>query len=196
MKMYILIQLVESDEQWEFFSLKSEINSIVKIISRFISYTRRNPPFDCNIFKWSIFIKYKSSESSTSSSAASSGGVGGDRSDVFDSSDFHAETGQGSQSGLGSRSGGLRSSTSSSSELDVEGVDSKLFAASDDIVGSHHSGVRGRLFSISFHLHTTSDTDQGFAAGQVGHVDKSVIESSQNMSNSEDCFSFLKIKND
>ena len=93
---------------------------------------------------------------------------------------------------MGTRSGGLGTSSTSGSKLDVEGVDLKLFASCNDVMGGHHSGVGRRFFSVSLDLHTTGHTDQGFTARQISDVDKSVIESSQNVSNSEDYFSFLK----
>jgi hypothetical protein len=78
----------------------------------------------------------------------------------------------------------------------VEGADLKLFASINDVMGSHHSGVGRRFFSVGLDLHTTGNTDQGFTTRQIGNVDESVIESGQNVSNSEDCFSFLKVKNE
>ena len=144
------------------------------------------------IERYNIWIKYKSSESSTSSTATSSGAIGGDGGNVFDSADFHAETGQSSQGGLGTGSGGLGTSSSSSSELDVQGADLELLASLDDVMGSHHSGIGGRFFSISFDFHTTGDSDQGFAAREIGHVNKGVIEGSQDVGHSEDSFAFLK----
>ena len=64
-------------------------------------------------------LNHGASQSSTSSSAGSSGGIGGDGGHVLDSSDLHAETGEGSKSGLSAGSRGLGVSSSSRSQLDV-----------------------------------------------------------------------------
>ena len=75
------------------------------------------------------------------SSALPSGGVSGDGGDVFDSTDFDTISGDGSKSRLGSGSGGLVSSSSSGSKLDVNGGDVKGFESIYDINSSHHCGV-------------------------------------------------------
>ena len=54
--------------------------------------------------------------------------------------------------------------TSSSTDLDVEGVDAKLLAANSDVLGSQHSSVWGRLVTVGLDLHASSDTGDGFAA--------------------------------
>jgi hypothetical protein len=52
-----------------------------------------------------------------------SGGVGGDGSNVFDSSDSDTVSGDSSEGGLGSWSGGFVIHASSSSDFDVDGVE-------------------------------------------------------------------------
>lgn len=56
-----------------------------------------------------------------------------------------------------------RSHTTSGTDLDVEGVDAKLLAASSNILSSQHGSVGGRLVTVSLDLHTTGDTADGFA---------------------------------
>jgi hypothetical protein len=51
---------------------------------------------------------------------------------------------------------------------------------------------------VSLDFHTTSDSGDGFSARQISDMDKSIIERSEDSSNSEDEFSFsgLEAKGD
>lgn len=79
------------------------------------------------------------SQSSTSSTTSSSGGVGWDWSDILDSTDLDSVTGNSSDGRLGSWSWGLGVNTTSSSELDVDGVDTDISEGVADINGGKHS---------------------------------------------------------
>ena len=79
------------------------------------------------------------SESSTSSSTGSSGGIGWDWGDVLDSSDLETVSGKGSDGRLSTWSWGLGLDTTSSSKLDVDGVDTNILECLDDINGGKHS---------------------------------------------------------
>lgn len=57
--------------------------------------------------------------------------------------------------------------TTSGTDLDVEGGDAELFAASRDVLGSQHGGVGRRLVTVGLDLHTTGDTADGFAAAGI-----------------------------
>ena len=105
-----------------------------------------------------ILTKLFKSQSSSLSTAFSSGGIGWDWGNVFDSSDFDSISGNGSESGLGAWSGCFVSSSSSGSELDVNGGDAELFKSVNDIDGGHHSGVGGRLVSVRLDFHTTGNS--------------------------------------
>lgn len=61
--------------------------------------------------------------------------------------------------------------TTSGTDLDVEGSDADLLAAGSDILGSQHGSVGRGLVTISLDLHATSDTADGFAAGEIGDMD-------------------------
>jgi len=87
---------------------------------------------------WGCF-KGTRSESSTSSTTGSSGGIGRDGGDILDSSDLESVTGESSDGRLGSGSRSLGVDTTSSSELDVDGVDSDGLEGSTDVDGGEHS---------------------------------------------------------
>ena len=57
--------------------------------------------------------------------------------------------------------------TTSSTDLDVEGVDAELLAAGGDVLGGQHGGVGGGLVTVSLDLHTTGNTADGFTAAVV-----------------------------
>ena len=78
------------------------------------------------------------SESSSSSSTGSSGRVSWDWGDVLNSSDLDTVSGKGSDGGLSSWSWGLGLDSTSSSKLDVHGVDTDILKLVADIDGSEH----------------------------------------------------------
>ena len=83
------------------------------------------------------------------------GRVGGDGSHVLNTTDAHAGTSKGTESALGTRARSLSASTTSRTELDVEGGDANLAAARSDVLGSKHGRVRGGLVTIGLDLHAT-----------------------------------------
>ncbi len=80
-----------------------------------------------------------SSESSTSATAVSSGCVGGNGSDILNSADLKAVSGECSESLLSSGAGGLGLNTTSGSHLDMHGVDADLLAGLADVLSCEHS---------------------------------------------------------
>ena len=79
------------------------------------------------------------SESSTSSTTSSSGGIGWDWGDIFDSTDLESISGKSSDSGLSTWSWGLGGSTTSTSKLNVDGVDTNVFQEFANILSGKHS---------------------------------------------------------
>lgn len=105
---------------------------------------------------------------------------------LTDTSDFHAWTGQSSESRLGSRSRSLCPEnrqfqsdcktyktytncsptdrygcvpvSSGGSQLDVQSCDPELLAALSDVLSCQHGGVWRRLVSVGLHLHPAGDT--------------------------------------
>ena len=53
--------------------------------------------------------------------------------------------------------------------------DVELLESVDDIDGGLHSCVGGRLITIGFDLHATSDSDEGLASSEISDVDKGVV---------------------
>lgn len=47
------------------------------------------------------------------------------------------------------------------------------------------TSVRGGFFSISLNLHSTGDSAVGFSTGEIGDVNESVVESGEEMNNTE-----------
>lgn len=79
------------------------------------------------------------SESSTSSTTSASGGISWDWGNILNSTDLESISGKGSNGRLGTWSWGLGGDSSSSSELDVNGVDSDILEELDNV----HSGEHG-----------------------------------------------------
>lgn len=68
----------------------------------------------------------------------------------------------------------------------MEGGNADLLALSGNVLSGKHRSVRGRLVTVSLDLHTTSNSGDGLLAGQVGNVDESVVEGSEDVGNAED----------
>lgn len=67
----------------------------------------------------------------------------------------------------------------------MESGDAELLAAGGDVLGSQHGGVGGGLVTVGLDLHTTSDTGNGLAAGQISHVDEGVVERGEDAGNAD-----------
>lgn len=83
------------------------------------------------------------------------GGVGGDGGHILNTANAHTSTSQGTESALRTRAGGLGSSTTGGTELDVKGSDTDFTATGSDVLSSKHGGIGRRLVTISLDLHAT-----------------------------------------
>ena len=89
--------------------------------------------------KWDILeLIVKRSESASSATTLASDWVGGDRSDVFDSSDFESITSKGTESGLSSWAWGFGVGASLSFKFDVDRVNSNDLESFDDLNRGKH----------------------------------------------------------
>ena len=79
------------------------------------------------------------SESSTSSTTASSGGIGWDWGDILNSTDLESVTGESSDGRLGTWTNGSGAVTTSTSQLDVHGVDTDISECLAHIDSGKHS---------------------------------------------------------
>ena len=75
------------------------------------------------------------------SSTFSSGSVGGDGSNILDSSNSDSISGNGSEGRLGAWAWSLVVGSSSASKSNVYGVEFQLFKSVDDIDCGEHSGI-------------------------------------------------------
>lgn len=125
------------------------------------------------------------SETTTTATTLSAGAVGGSGGDVLDAADSHAGTGEGTEGRLGTGAGGLGAVTTGGTDLDVEGSDADLLAAGSDVLGGQHGGVGGGLVTVGLDLHSTGDTADGLATGQIGDVDEGVVERGEDTGNTE-----------
>jgi hypothetical protein len=121
---------------------------------------------------------------------------------ILDAANPHSCTGKGTECALSTGSWGLGSSSASSTELDVEGVDANFLAAGSDILGSQHSGIGRGLVTISLDFHSTylesaaslqcatarqtSNTGDGFLARGIGDVHEGVVEARENVRDTPD----------
>lgn len=131
------------------------------------------------------------SESATAATALLAGGVGGDGGDILNATDLETVSGKSTDGRLGTGSGGLGHNTALTTELDVDGVDADDLELTADVNGGKHSGVGGRLFSVSLHLHAAGDAGVGFTAGEIGHVDEGVVEVGLQVAHAKDVLGLL-----
>lgn len=127
-------------------------------------------------------------QTTTTATTLATSRVGGGGGDVLDSANAHAGTGEGTESGLSTGTGGLGAvtcgkielageshtssldseiHTTSGTDLDVQSVDAELLAAGSNVLSGQHGSVGRRLVTVSLDLHTTSDTGDGFATTVV-----------------------------
>jgi len=125
------------------------------------------------------------SETSTTATGLSTGRIGRGGGNILDSADLETVSGEGSDGGLGTGTGGLGHNTTLTTELDVDSVDANSLELTADINGSQHGSVGGGLFSVSLDLHTTGDTGVGFTAGEIGNVDEGVVLGGLDVANTE-----------
>lgn len=92
------------------------------------------------------------------------------------SSDAHSSTGKSTQSALCTRSRSLRPCPTGSPDLYMQSRNAQFLALCCHILSCQHGRIGRRFVTIGFHFHAASDTDDGFAAGEVGDVDKGVVE--------------------
>ena len=121
------------------------------------------------------------SQTTTTATSLSAGAVGGGGGDVLDAANGHASTCERAESALRTRAGGLGASTASSTELDVEGVNADLAAASGDVLSGQHGGVGRRLVTIGLDLHAAGDARDRLLARQIGDVHERVVERRENV---------------
>lgn len=98
---------------------------------------------------------WRESETTTTATTLSAGRVGGDGGNVLDAANAHAGTGKGTESGLGTRAGGLGAGTTGGTELDVESGDADLLASEGAVLSGQHGSVGRRLVTVSLDLHAT-----------------------------------------
>ena len=68
----------------------------------------------------------------------------------------------------------------------MKGGDAELLALLGDVLSCQHGGVWRGLVTVGLDLHTTGDTGDGFAAGEIGDVDEGVIERGEDTGDAED----------
>merc|ERR1711939_494329 len=103
-------------------------------------------------------------------------GIGWGWSDVLDTANLHAGTGESAESGLSTWAWGLGAVATSSSDLDMQSGNAQLLAADSDILRSQHSSVRRGLVTVSLDLHATRHTGNGLAAAEIGDMDEGIVE--------------------
>jgi hypothetical protein len=144
---------------------------------------------------WHISTKSKTTTTTSALTTSRIAGYGGDifsmGSDprslkagkvlTFNTANAHASASQSPQGSLGARTRGLGASATRSSDLDVNGRDANLLAASGNVLSCQHGGVGRRLVAIGLDLHAASDANDGFLARQIRNVDKGVVERSENV---------------
>lgn len=67
---------------------------------------------------------------------------------------------------------------------------SQFLASSRHVLGGKHGSVGGGFITIGLDFHSSSDTDEGFSAGEIGYMDEGVVEGSEEVGDGEDFLSF------
>lgn len=70
----------------------------------------------------------------------------------------------------------------------MEGGDAKLLALGSNVLGSQHGSVGRGLVTVGANFHAAGDANDGFPSGQIGDMDKGVIEGGKDASNTKDEF--------
>lgn len=122
-------------------------------------------------------------EATTTATTLSADTVGRDGRNVFDATNLHAGTGEGTEGTLGTGTGGFGAVATGCADLDMEGGDTELLAFDSNVLGGQHGSVRGRLVTVSTNLHAAGDTDDRLASGQVSNVNKGVVEGGKDVGN-------------
>jgi len=115
-------------------------------------------------------------QTTTTSTGLPASAITRNRCNILDTSNLHTVPSKGPQSTLCTRSRASTLIPSSSSNLNMKRGDTKLLAPSSDILGGKHSGIRWWLISVSFDLHSPSDTDKCLTARKIGYVNKCIIK--------------------
>jgi hypothetical protein len=74
---------------------------------------------------------------------------------LTNTTDAHTSTGKSTKSALSTRTRGLGTVTTGSTDLDVKSGDTDFLALGSNILSSQHSSVGRGLIAISLNLHTT-----------------------------------------
>ena len=86
---------------------------------------------------------------------------------------------------MGSGSGCLVTVATTGSKLDVDGSDVELLETVDDVDGGLHGCVGGRLVAVSLDFHSTSNSRESFAAGEIGNVDEGIVPGGEDVADGE-----------
>ena len=75
----------------------------------------------------------------------------------------------------------------------MEGGDAEDLDLLSNILGSQHGVVVRGLVAIGLDLHATGDSAKSFTSGQIGDVDKGVIEGSVDVGHAEHLLTFANL---
>lgn len=150
----------------------------------------------------------------TTATTLLSGAVSRDRRHVFDPANLEARTGEGTKCGLPSRARALRSVPTSGLQpetlqfgqawgtteravaypkLDVDSGDPNRLAPLGHVLCGKHSSIRRGFVTVSFHLHPTSDTNNGFPKARCVSIRKTKLKRMEIVSKSNGCTHFPEI---
>lgn len=68
----------------------------------------------------------------------------------------------------------------------MKGSDAQLFALCSHILSSKHGSIGAGFITVSLNLHTSGHTGNRLTAGQIGDVDKGVVEGGVDVSHTKD----------
>jgi len=167
-----------------------------------------------------VVVVAASLQTTTTTTSLSASWIWWNWSDIFNAANFHVGTSQSAKSWLSTWAWGLGAVATSGTQFDVQSSNSKSLAFLSDILkrgnnnknvndwrwqlamyklcsnthlGGQHSGVGRGFITISLDLHASGNARDGFFAGQVRHMDESIVEAGIDVSNSEDDLSFTNL---
>merc|ERR1739848_47607 len=95
-------------------------------------------------------------ETTTTTTVTRTSAIRRDRSDILNTANFDTSTSQSTKGTLGTRSWGLRLGTTCGTEFDVNSGDIQFFQSRNNVLSSHHGGIRRRFITIGLDFHSTT----------------------------------------
>merc|ERR1712233_244182 len=130
------------------------------------------------------------SQTTTTATTLPSGRVGRCWCDVLNSTNSHTRSSQSSEGRMSTWTWGLCAVATGGPDLDVQSSDAQLLASSSNVLSGQHSSVWGGLVTVGLDFHASSNSADGFAAGEIGNMYEGVVEGREDSCDAENKLAF------